>query len=348
MYSQLINRKTILITGGTGSIGTEVLAAVLKYKPKKIIIFSRDEYKQHKLRYQYSNHPVIEYYLGDVRDLESLNYACQNIDVLFHCAALKHVPTSEEMPEEFIKTNILGCLNIKKTSYNNKIPLVVSISTDKAVDPLNVMGLTKALQEKIFSSSYLQNINKQTKFVNVRFGNVVGTNGSLFPIIYHQIKNKQPLTITDKSMTRFFMTKSEAINLIFWAANYSQNGETIVKKMKSCRLIDLFNNFTYIMNTKTKNYPLKPIGIRIGEKIHEYLITADEIFRLKEKQDYYIISPYTNKEIKRNVIKTGLIKKSEMLSEFASDNPINFFTRKEIEILIKNFIKKIESSSQYI
>jgi len=348
MYKQLFFKKNILITGGTGSIGSEVLESLLSFKPKKIYVFSRDEYKQHKLRYKYTDNSVIDYLLGDVRDLESVNYACKEIDVLFHCAALKHVPTSEEMPEEFIKTNIHGCLNIKKASLANNIPLVVSISTDKAVDPLNVMGLTKAIQEKIFSSSYLQNHNKHTRFINVRFGNVIGTHGSLFPILYHQIKNNFPLTITHTDMTRFFMTKKEAVNLIFWAAQHGQNGETVIKKMKSSVLIDLTKNFINLMKKSSNDYPMKITGIRVGEKMHEYLITSDEIFRTYEKQGYYIISPYTNKEINKNIINLDNNKIFDNITDFASNNPKNYFNQDELNFQIKIFIKEIKSASQFI
>ena len=216
--------KTIMVTGGTGSIGSEVLRRLVDLDAKQIIVYSRDEYKQHQLKYKYANIKNIKYLIGDVRDLESLTFATQGVDILFHCAALKHVPISEEMPEEFIKTNVIGAINVTKAAMQNKIPCVVSISTDKVVNPSNVMGLTKAIQEKIFISHSINYKNSMQKFVNVRFGNVIGTHGSLFPIIHHQIVNNLPVTVTESDMTRFFMSPNEAVDLIFWAAKNVEDG----------------------------------------------------------------------------------------------------------------------------
>jgi UDP-N-acetylglucosamine 4,6-dehydratase/5-epimerase len=345
MESNLFKDKTILVTGGTGSIGSGILEFLIKLDCKKIIIFSRDEYKQHKLRYKYSENKNIEYILGDVRDLEALNFACHGVDIIFHCAALKHVPISEEMPEEFIKTNILGSLNIKKASLNNKIPLVVSISTDKAANPSNVMGLTKAIQEKIFSSYSLQGSNS-IKFVNVRFGNVIGTAGSFFPIIYHQIKNKIPITITDPDMTRFFMSKKEAIDLIFWAAENGTNGSSVIRRMKAAKIGDIVNGFLEVMKEK-EDYPVKTIGARIGEKKHEILVSEDEALRIKGIGNYFVIAPYGKREITNNLIKGGQIFNESQIGKFVSSTEGNRLNMREIGSYIREYIKA-QTENQYI
>jgi len=346
-YSELFKNKKILVIGGTGSIGSKIIEELILYLPKEIRIFSRDEYKQHQLRYKYADNQTIEYILGDIRDRDSLEVASKNIDVIFHCAALKHVPVSEEMPEEFIKTNILGSLNIKKTAIINSVPVVISISTDKAVNPTNVMGLTKAIQEKIFASHVIRHNNNETKFINVRFGNVIGTHGSLFPILYHQIKNELPITITVGEMTRFFMSKSDAIELIFWSALHGKDGDTIIKKMKSVRIDELITDFIQKMG-KDDSYPIKKIGVRIGEKLHESLITEDELYRTQEHDGFFVISPYTKNQIEVNVIKNDNTKDVSELDQLSSNEPSNYLTKEELSKLIEDYIEEKSSDTSYI
>lgn len=338
MKTNFFKRKKILILGGTGSIGKRILHSLVKFKPSLIRVFSRDEYKQHQLRYKYFNVKSLEYILGDIRDLDSLISASKGISIIFHAAALKHVPVSEEMPEEFIKTNIIGSLNVKKAALINNIPLTVSISTDKAVDPTNLMGLTKSVQEKIFSSHYLKEKTKGIKFITVRFGNVIGTHGSFFPIILHQILNKQPITMTYPGMTRFYMTQKEAIDLIFWAAINGRDGEIIIKKMKSSTIQDVVKSFLSVLEKKP-DWSIRRIGVRVGEKMHESLITEDNLYRTKEKSNYYIVSPYDANDIISDKMLTGG-KTLQEREKFLSDNPKNFFTHKEISTLITNFIKE--------
>lgn len=341
--------KNIFITGGTGSIGSQILHYVLPLKPKKVIVFSRDEYKQYQLQFQYKSneHTKIEFMLGDVKDEQSLIFSSKGVDIIFHCAAYKHVPKSEEAPEEFIKTNVLGSMNIKKAALVNDIPVVVSISSDKAVYPSNVMGLTKAMQEKIFSSYYLQYPDSDKKFVNVRFGNVIGTKGSLFPIFYHQIMNDQPLTITDPQMTRFFMSQKQAVELIFWATINGKNGETVIKRMNSVKIDNLLKIFLG-KTGKSSDYPVREIGIRLGEKLHESLITHDELFKVKEKQGYYIVSPYSEKEIEKNIISDSTSETKKSISEFESDNQANFFPENEIEQHVETFLDEAKHKHQIL
>ena len=349
MNKNFYRGKQILITGGTGSIGSSIFKELIPLKPKSIIIFSRDEYKQYQLKFKYQDfgNTKVNFILGDIRDFDSLFFASKNTDILYHCAAYKHVPQSEKMPEEFIKTNILGSINVKKASILNKIKTVVSISSDKAVDPTNTMGLTKALQEKIFNAHYFDTQTTQQRFVNVRFGNVIGTKGSLFPIFYHQIVNKQPITITDSKMTRFFMTQKEAIDLIFWATINAKDGDTVIKKMKSIEISLLLSLFLKACRAKS-NYPVKSIGIRVGEKMHESLINQDEIFRLTENSNFYLIKPYSNKEIQQNIISRTSLEKAKFLASFNSDNPINYFKPQSMTQLIKEYVNNVNNNHQIL
>lgn len=346
MKDNFFKGKRILILGGTGSIGKNILNALLPYKPTSIKVFSRDEYKQHQLRYKYFGVKNLDYVLGDIRDLDSLVTASKGIDIIFHSAALKHVSISEEMPEEFIKTNIIGSLNVKKAALINKVPLTVSISSDKAIDPTNLMGLTKSVQEKIFSSHYLKEKTKGIKFITVRFGNVIGTHGSFFPIIYHQIMNKQPITITYPEMTRFYMSQNEAIDLIFWSAKNGYDGEIIIKKMKSATIQSIVRNFLSVLKKKA-NWPIKHIGIRVGEKMHESLITEDNLYRTKEKAGYYIVAPYNISDIISDQLLINS-KKIHPRNKFISNNPDNYFTNNEMRSHIKDFIRESRQEKDII
>lgn len=343
---EFFKNKKILITGGTGSIGSEVLKFLILLNPKEIVIFSRDEYKQHQLRYRYAKYKNIRYILGDIRDLERLSSSSKGTDILFHCAALKHVPVSEEMPEEFVKTNILGSINVAKAAIENNISCVVSVSTDKAVDPSNVMGLTKAVQEKIFISQGVNGRESKQRFINVRFGNVIGTHGSLFPIFYHQIKNNIPLTVTDPNMTRFYMSPDEAVNLIFWAAVNGKDGEVVIKKMRAVKIIDIIRRFLNLLG-KNKNYPIKKIGIRVGEKIHEHLITEEELLRVKSRDGYFIISPYNVLDLEKNVLSVDSSAKLK-ISHFSSHDKKNIMSTKEIDNYLHNFISTVKNCSEFI
>lgn len=344
--SSYFKNKRILILGGTGSIGTKVVEALIPQSPKIIKIFSRDEYKQHKLRYKYSGVKSIDYNLGDIRDIDSLNTVCRDIDIIFHCAALKHVPISEEMPEEFIKTNIIGSLNVKKAALQNNVPTVISISSDKAVDSANLMGLTKAVQEKIFSSHNLKEQRPGVRFISVRFGNVIGTNGSLFPIIYDQIKNNKSITLTHAEMTRFYMSQKEAIDLILWSSVHGKDGEIIIKKMKSAKIITIIEHFLKIMK-KNPSWPIKSIGLRVGEKMHESLITEDNLYRTKERGTYYVVSPYNPKEIINDTM-LNANKSFKEKNKFTSNFTSNFMTNKEIVAYVTEFIKDQKLHQSYL
>ena len=339
--------KRILVTGGTGSIGSEVLRRLVDFEAKEIIVYSRDEYKQHQLRYKYASRKNIKFIIGDVRDLERMIAVSRKVDIIFHCAALKHVPISEEMPEEFVKTNILGAINLSKAAIENKVPVVISISTDKVVNPSNVMGLTKAIQEKIFISQCMSGNDSNQRFANVRFGNVIGTHGSLFPIFHHQMVNDQPLTVTDLDMTRFFMSADEAVDLIFWAAINAGNGETVIRKMKSVKISEIISCFAKELD-KPADYPVKMIGIRPGEKNHEYLISGEEVFRYRSQEEYIVISPYQVVDLERNALSSKKTTQKIGLEDFYSDYSNNFMTEVELRNYVRNYLKQAKGISQFI
>jgi FlaA1/EpsC-like NDP-sugar epimerase len=343
MNKALIKNKNILITGGTGSIGERILDTIIDASPKLVKIFSRNEYKQYQLRYKYAGKKNIQFIIGDVRDQQPVMEVVKNTDLIFHCAALKHVPFSEELPEEFIKTNILGSLNVMKAALTYKVPKTISISTDKVVDPANLMGMTKAVQEKIFASHFLKREKYGTSFVNVRFGNVTGTRGSLFPIIYHQIMSNKPVTITHPEMTRFFISPDEAIELILWAADRGKNGDTIIRKMKSCKIIDIVETFLEVLDKKPSKKTINYIGIRPGEKIHEALVTEDNAYRLIQKDNYYVVKPYQAAE---GAVNKKL--KSISMEGFYSNNTQNFMSKKELTKYIKTFLDEHEKRNHII
>jgi len=289
MYDSVLNRKNILITGGTGSFGYQIFKELVDYKPKSIIIFSRDEDKQNTLKQELQDQKISKitrFVIGDVRDYDSVYTVCKNIDIIFHAAALKQVPTVELYPFEAVKTNIIGSHNVVRASIARGVKHVIAISTDKAVKPVNAMGMTKALQEKIFRSDQYEKSN--TIFCSVRYGNVLGSRGSVIPLWDNKIRKKQPLPVTHPEMTRFLLTLHDAIQLVFYAVKNAKGGEIFVKKAPSARIVDLARAYAELV-TKKKNYPLEFVGIRPGEKIHEILISEEEMRLVVEKNDHYII-----------------------------------------------------------
>jgi FlaA1/EpsC-like NDP-sugar epimerase len=295
MYNNEFKNKRILVTGGTGSIGSVIVKELLKLQPKQIRVFSRDESKQFDLMHEIgAPASLINFLIGDVRDKERLNRAMENIDIVFHAAALKHVSSCEKNPFEAVKTNVQGTQNIIDCAYTNGVSKVVVISTDKATDPTNVMGCTKLLAEKLILASFLYKGNKKTKFCCVRFGNVLGSRGSVVPLFINQIKRGQPITITDPEMTRFIMFISQAVRLAFKAVEMMQNREIFVLKMPVLTIGDLAKGvieaFREKHNTK-QNIPIKIIGKKEGERIHEKLLTIEESEVALESKDMFIILP---------------------------------------------------------
>lgn len=288
-FSAVLDDRTILVTGGTGSFGHQVVNELLKYNPKQIVIFSRDEDKQHRMRSEYHQEYErgrIRFVLGDVRDLERVLEVTREVDVIFHAAALKHVPYSEYHPYEAVKTNIIGAHNVKRAAIQNDVSNVIAISTDKAVKPVNAMGMSKALQEKIMIANNGREQN--TIFACVRYGNVIGSRGSVTPLFEQRITKKEPIPVTHPDMTRFMLTLQRAIELVFYALTNAKGGEIFVKKSPACKIVDYARVFAEAL-TGIKDYPLEFVGIRPGEKIHEILISEEEIRRTRETDEHFII-----------------------------------------------------------
>jgi len=279
--------KKILITGGTGSWGNELASQLLEKDPTQVRIFSRGEFAQVTMMRNF-NDDRLKFIIGNVRDYSSLKAACKGIDYVFHLAALKHVPICEEQPSEAIKTNIQGTENLIKAAIANRVKKVIDVSTDKAVDPINLYGITKAVGERLII--HANKISTDTKFICIRAGNVLGTQGSVVPYFIKLIKEFNKILITDKRMTRFFMTLQDAISLLFKATEKSIGGETFVEQMPSFKIIDLAkalidvygNNNTKIIETE----------IRPGEKIDEVLVSRYEaVNTYKYDESYYLILP---------------------------------------------------------
>ena len=326
-YSSLINGKNILITGGTGSFGRQLVKEVSGLSPNNVVIYSRDEDKQYSMKQDLADEKIskkISFVIGDIRDYERFYSASKNMDIIFHAAALKQVPTVELYPYEAVKTNILGTYNIVRAAVARKVKNVISISTDKAVKPVNAMGMTKALQEKIILSDDLQ--KDSTKFSCVRYGNVLGSRGSVIPLWDSKIKKNKPLPVTHPDMTRFMLTLGEAIHLVFYALKNAKGGEIFVKKAPATKIVDLAK--VYAENITGKNdYPIEYVGRRAGEKIHEVLVSEEEMRNVKEMKDHYII----HRELDFDLASL----KKERLAEYSSDT-VSLLTKPDLKKIMKN------------
>ncbi|MBD8840697.1 MULTISPECIES: UDP-N-acetylglucosamine 4,6-dehydratase family protein [Paenibacillus] len=288
----MFNNKIILITGGTGSIGSEIVRSLLTYRPKAIRIFSRDESKQFDLQQELKEFDNIRYLIGDIRDKQRLGYAMEDVDLIFHAAALKHVPSCEYNPMEAIKTNVIGVQNIIETAIEHNVEKVIAISTDKVVNPTSTMGATKLLSEKLISAASFYKGSKRTIFACVRFGNVMGSRGSVIPLFRNQIVEGRPLTVTHAEMTRFMMSIPQAAQLVIDAAKYSQGGEVFVLKMPILKITDLAKCLIdSYEQAGTLSYSGEMIetGIRPGEKLYEELMTLEESERALENEQMFII-----------------------------------------------------------
>lgn len=285
-YKSSIENKTILVTGGTGSFGNAVVDKLLQYNPKKIIIFSRDEKKQFDMGNKYNN-DRLKFVIGDVRDKDVISHAMYKVDYVFHAAALKQVPNCEFFPVEAIKTNSIGVHNVIDAAIENDVKRLVVLSTDKAVYPINVMGMTKALMEKIMIAASRE---KRGKIIlcGTRYGNVMYTRGSVIPYFIDLIKAGKPLTVTNKEMTRYMMSLSDSVDLVLYALTNGQNGEIYVRKAPAVTIGDLAQVLVEIFNY---DKGIQEIGIRPGEKMYETLISCEETFRAEDCGDYYKIIP---------------------------------------------------------
>ena len=295
-----LDKKRILITGGTGSLGKVLTRRILSGQlgtPQSVVVFSRDEAKQHEMRMEYLNRRsvtedvmyhnferTLQFKIGDVRDFHSVAQALTNVDIVFNAAALKQVPACEYFPYEAVRTNIEGAENIVRAikELRLNIETVVAISTDKACKPTNVMGMTKAIQERIFLTA---NIDcPKTRFVAVRYGNVLASRGSVVPLFLDQIEAGGPITLTDKKMTRFLLTLDQAVDTVFEAMQFAEAGETYIPKIKAALIVDIVNTLV-----GKKKIEVKETGVRPGEKLHEVLVSQEESLRTISRGDYFAI-----------------------------------------------------------
>jgi UDP-glucose 4-epimerase len=285
MNTDKFRDKILLITGGTGSFGNAVLRKFLKSGLKEIRIFSRDEKKQDDMRLEYKD-DKIKYYIGDVRDFNSINNAMIGVDYVFQAAALKQVPSCEFYPMEAVRTNILGAENVLQSAWQNNISRVVVLSTDKAVYPINAMGLTKALMEKLMvAKSRLLN-GSGNVYCATRYGNVMASRGSVIPLFIKQIKENKPITVTEPSMTRFMMSLDQSVELVEFAFNHAEPGDIFVQKSPASTVMDIAKALKEIFNASNQ---IKIIGIRHGEKLYETLCTREEMSKAEDLGDFYRI-----------------------------------------------------------
>lgn len=312
----MFNNKTIFITGGTGSWGNELVAQLLeKYSAKEIRIYSRGEHRQVHMKRDFDNNPTLKFLIGDVRDKNILGLAMRGVDFVFHLAALKHVPVCEENCWEAVLTNIYGSQNVIECAIANKVKKVIDISTDKAVDPFNLYGVTKACGEKLVINAN-QNYISDTTFVCIRGGNVMGTNGSVLPLFKELIRKNNEITITDPKMTRYLMSTHEAISLIFEAVINSHGGETFVMRMPATEVSNIADVMIKLFGSKSTQK--RVIGVRPGEKMHEVLVSKNEAPRTKVYSDkYYVILPQFFEE---TLEKKYSRYKNMQLAEFNSNN----------------------------
>jgi FlaA1/EpsC-like NDP-sugar epimerase len=329
--------KTILITGGTGSLGKVLTRRVLAGelgKPKKVIILSRDEAKQHSMRLEYLHKKIstdeviynnfqraLEFRIGDVRDYASVCGAIKDADVVINAAALKQVPHCEYFPEQAVLTNCMGAANIVRaiTEHDYTVDTVVGVSTDKAAKPVNVMGMTKAVQERIFTSANV--LNQKTRFICVRYGNVLASRGSVIPMFYDQISHGGPLTVTHKNMTRFLLSLHDAVDTIFAALQHADPGETFIPRAPSATIYHVAKALI-----GDRKLAINEIGVRPGEKMHEVLISEEEWHHTKSKGNYYAISSMLP-ELRSSDVSSDLALNAEYSS---ADNVLSLDATKEL------------------
>jgi len=323
----------ILITGGSGSWGNELTKQLLEnYSPKEIRIYSRGEHKQVEMKRKFQD-PRIKFYIGDVRNRERLILATENVDYVFHLAALKHVPVCEENPYEAVLTNVVGTQNVIDASIKNKVKKFIDVSTDKAVDPFNLYGVTKACGEKLVIAANL--VSDATQFVCVRGGNVLGTNGSVVPLFREQLHKLNMLTITDAQMTRFLMRVEEAIELVLYATVNSVGGEVFVMKMPACKITDLAS--LMIDKLGNKDSKINYIGIRPGEKLYEVLVSRYEVPRAYDNGRFFVILPQLKLD------KTEQYYADKKLLKLTADE----FNSNNAEQLNSNDIEKLLNKDQW-
>lgn len=307
--------KTLLITGGTGSFGNAVLDRFLYTDIGEIRIFSRDEKKQDDMRRLYQN-KKIKFYIGDVRDIASVRNAMHGVDFLFHAAALKQVPSCEFFPLEAVKTNVLGTENVLTAAIEYGVKKCICLSTDKAAYPINAMGISKAMMEKIIVAKSRTVSPERITICVTRYGNVMASRGSVIPLFIQQIKSSQPITVTDPHMTRFLMSLEEAVELVVYAFQHAQNGDIIVQKSPASTIGDLAEAIRQLFDPE---HEIKIIGTRHGEKIYETLLTKEEFFKAEDKGNYFRV-PADNRDLNYDKYFVDGSEKLSIMNEYNSKN----------------------------
>ena len=330
----MFDQKSLLITGGTGSFGRRCISTLLKlYKPRRIVVYSRDEFKQHQMERDFSSHPSLRFFIGDVRDLDRLSFAMRGIDTVIHAAALKQVPAAEYNPMECIKTNILGAQNVITACVDQNVEKVIALSTDKAANPINLYGATKLASDKLFVAGNNITGSNRTRFSVVRYGNVVGSRGSVVPIFQQLIRDKaSALNLTDARMTRFWITLQQGVDFVIRCFQRMHGGEIFVPKIPSMKIVDL-------AKTMAPEMPLNFIGIRPGEKLHEIMCPADDAPRTVEFHDHYVITPSISVAHEENFMINKMGDKGRMVPdgfEYRSDKNTEWLSQEQLWDMINS------------
>jgi len=311
----MFKNKILLITGGTGSFGNAVLSRFLNTAIKEIRVFSRDEKKQEDMRIELNN-PKVKFYIGDIRNYDSLDSAMNGVDYIFHAAALKQVPSCEFYPMEAVRTNILGAENVLNAALANNVKKVILLSTDKAVYPINAMGISKAMMEKLMVAKSRSVDDRKTILCGTRYGNVMTSRGSVIPLFIKQIKDGKSLTVTDPHMTRFLMSLDDAIDLVIYAFQHARQGDIFVQKAPASTIGDLAIALKKIFKA---NNEIKIIGTRHGEKLYETLLTREELAKAENLKEYYRIVP-DDRDMNYNKYFTEGLDKLSSMEDYNSHN----------------------------
>jgi UDP-glucose 4-epimerase len=333
----MFKEKTVLITGGTGTFGNAVLYRFLKTQVREIRIFSRDEKKQEDMRLAYKN-PKLKFYIGDVRQYDSVAAAMTGVDLVFHAAALKQVPSCEFYPLEAIRTNALGAENVMNAAASAGVKNVIVLSTDKSVYPINAMGISKAMMEKLMVAKARILGNEKTIFCGTRYGNVMASRGSVIPLFIEQIKQRKPLTITDPEMTRFMMSIDDAVDLVLYAFEHARPGDIFVQKAPAATIETLAKA---LLNIFKADNPLRIIGTRHGEKLYETLLTREEMARAEDLGEYYRI-PADNRGLDYNLYFTEGEERVSKENDYNSHNTRRLDVESMAALLMKLDLVKQE------
>jgi UDP-glucose 4-epimerase len=326
----MFDNKVLMITGGTGSFGQTVLNRFLATEVREIRIFSRDEKKQEEMRIAL-NHPKLKFYIGDVRDYDSISQAMKGVDYVFHAAALKQVPSCEFYPMEAVRTNVLGTENVMNAATANGVKRLVVLSTDKAVYPINAMGISKAMAEKLMVAKARTQLDDETVLCATRYGNVMASRGSVIPLFVSQIQEGRPLTVTDPNMTRFLMSLEDSVDLVLYAFEHGNQGDIFVQKAPASTVADLAQALKEIFK---KDNPVRIIGTRHGEKLYESLISREEMAKAEDEGYYYRI-PADNRDLNYAQYFSEGEEKLSRLDDYTSQNTDRLSVDQIKQVLLK-------------